>query len=208
MITLSDINTAYKNATQEEKRKFLELILPDINKNPYFHTLFDTRLVISELKPIKRIAELETDLGRTDPDFLPEDREPTIPEQITELKERIENIESGNVISVTYKEPGNIIPETKTEARAVFLVQYLEKEVKERNGELFLNNRELKEFFTRIVPEKNPDCEVKEGQNLRKIKKDVLTKVKKLFGNKIDIVKNKHGRHETLIRLKPLPTVT
>lgn len=205
MITLSDINTAYKNATQEEKREFLELILPEAQ------TWFDARLLTSELRPIKRIAELETVTGLNDySDFDDkEEHEPNIPEQITELKEKIENIEAGNVFSVSPIDAKNIIPETKTEARALFLVQYLEKEVKERNGELFLNGKEIKDFFTRILPEKcTQDVEVREGQNLRKIKKDVLEKAKKLFGNKLDIIKNKHGRHETLIRLKPLPTVT
>jgi hypothetical protein len=106
------------------------------------------------------------------------------------------------------QEPNNIIPETKTEARAVFLVQYLENEVKERNGELFLNGTEIKDFIIKTIPEKNPDCEIKKGQNIRKLKKDVLEKAAKLFPGSIFINKNKNGRHETRILFKPLLTVT
>ncbi len=170
-------------------------------------TSFDNRLLTSELKPIKRIATVETVLGLNDfADLEDEDRELTIPEQITILTEKIENINISTPI--VNHETKNIIPETKTEARAVFLVQYLEKEVKERNGELFLNGSEIKDLIINTIPEKNPDCQIKKGQNLRKLKKDVLEKAAKLFPNSIFINKNKNGRHETRVLFRQLQTVT
>jgi hypothetical protein len=186
----------------------LYLIKEDPEYRAEVKTYFDVCLVTSELKPIKRIAELETVTGLNDfADFEDdEDHVPTIPEQISVLTEKIKNITISN--SIISHEPKNIIPETKTEARAVFLVQYLENEVKERNGELFLNGSEIKDFITKIIPEKNPDCQIKTGQNIRKLKKDVLEKAAKLFPSNIFINKNKNGRKETRILFRPLQTVT
>ena len=186
------------------------LIKNDKEYRAEIKTYFDECTAVSELKPIKRIAKLETITGINDyANFEDENREPNIPEQISALSERIDKIASSTHESVTPKQPDNIIPETKTEARAVFLVEYLNKEVKERNGEHFLNGNEIKDFLTRIIPERyNPDFGIKEGQNLRKIKKDVLEKAKKLFPGKIWIIPNKHGRKETRILFRPLPTVT
>ena len=88
MISLSDINTAYKNATPEERNEFIELILFDLIKNPDFQNDFNNRLILSPLKPIKRIAELETVTGLNDfANFDDEEREPNIPEKIKALKE-------------------------------------------------------------------------------------------------------------------------
>jgi hypothetical protein len=136
-----------------------------------------------------------------------EDHKPTIPEKITKIDKRLDKIES-NPQACKPIEPKNIIPETKTEVRAVFLKEYFEKEVKERNGEFFLNGSEIKDFLTKIIPERyNPDIKVKEGQNIRKIKKDVLDKASRMFPNILSLNKNKNGRHETRILFKPLQTV-
>jgi hypothetical protein len=208
--TYKDIGN-YKSFVPESVSKsdnvlqFIELLkFPEVKE--VLFSLFSEFMATAETKPLKRISTVETVLGLND---YADDEVQTIPEQINLLAERIENLELNRPSSVIPQDPMNIIPETKTEARAVYLVQYLEKEVKERNGELFLNNRELKEFFTRIVPEKSPDYTVKKGQNLRKIKKDVITKAKQLFPNSIFINKNKNGRHETRVLFKPsYPTVT
>jgi hypothetical protein len=206
MITLSEINEAYRNATPEERREFIELILPELIKNPKFQDDFNNRIIMSPLKPVKRIAELEKVTGIYQfEDF--EEHEPTLPEQLIILSEKIDSFEL-NKAAVVQIQPKHIIPETKTEARAVFLVQYLEKEVKERNGELFLNGSEIKDLIIKTIPEKNPDCQIKKGQNIRKLKKDVLEKAAKLFPGNIFINKNKNGRHETRILFKPLLTVT
>jgi hypothetical protein len=115
--------------------------------------------------------------------------------QLTELKESIKTAD----FCLNLPEPGIILPETKTEAVAVFLQEFLQKEVKERNGELFLNGNEIKEFLTKIIPERfNTDFAVKEGQNIRKLKKDVLDKARKLFPNQLflNINKNEDMRPE------------
>jgi hypothetical protein len=195
----------------EFKLKSLNLIKEDPEYRAEVKTYFDECIVTSELKPIKRLAAVETVTGLNDySDFEDdEEREPNIPEQIDLLSERIENLELNRPSYVTPPDPKNIFPETKTEARAVFLVEYLNKEVKERNGEFFLNGSEIKEFLTKIIPDRyNPDFTVKKDQNIRKLKKDVITKAKQLFPNNLFVNKNKNGRHETRILFKPSPTVT
>jgi hypothetical protein len=166
-------------------------------------SLFAEFLATSELRVLKRISTVETVLGLND---MADEDEPTIPEQISVLTEKIEKITIST--PVLPLELNTVIPETKTEARAVFLVQYLENEVKERNGELFLNGTEIKDLIIKTIPEKNPDCQIKKGQNIRKLKKDVLEKAAKLFPGNIFINKNKNGRHETRVLFKPLPNVT
>ena len=202
---MSTVSPAESKA--EKLNTFFRLVAdPEIRDE--VQTWFDSMLATSSLNLVKRVAAIETTTGLNDySDFEDEEEhEPTIPERIDILNGKIENLTISNPV---YKEPVNIIPETKTEARAVFLVEYLEKEVKERNGQISLNGNELKDFLTKIIPERyNPDFVVKKDQNVRKIKKDVLEKAKKLFGNMIEIIPNKHGRHETRVLYRPLQTVT
>jgi hypothetical protein len=208
------------NCSKEERIKAYNLLINHPDTEPLFeakvtaivekilNASFDAHLATSELKPIKRIATVETVLGLNDMvDFEDEEREPTIPEQLTILSGKIDSFEL-NKAAVVQIRPEHIIPETKTEARAIFLVQYLENEVKERNGELFLNGFEIKDLIIKTIPEKNPDCQIKKGQNIRKLKKDVLEKAAKLFPSNIFINKNKNGRHETRVLFRPLQTVT
>jgi hypothetical protein len=163
---------------------------------------FDNRLITSELKPIKRISNAENVLGLND--FAEEDA-PTIPEQITVLAEKIDKIESNSQVC----QPKNIIPETKTEVRAVFIKEYLDNKAKNNDNELlFLNNNEIKDLITHIIPKEKPECGVKKGQNIRKIKKDVIDKLAQIFPKSISINKNKNGRHETRVLFKPSLTVT
>jgi hypothetical protein len=209
MLNLEDLKAYIDSEIQKGIEKFLpaavEKVLSD-PENPILIRAFENVLAISDLKILKRLYTHDKILGLVDLDLEDdEEHEPTIPEQITELKEKIENLTiSTPILPLELK---TLIPETKTEARAVFLVQYLENEVKERSGELFLNGSEIKDFITRIIPEKDPELAPKKDQNIRKIKKDVLAKVKKIFGNKIEIDTNKHGRHETRIFLRSYPTV-
>ena len=243
MITLSEINEAYRNGTPEERDEFIELILPDFIKNPkfqaYLNQLIETKiaeheakkdpveellkllenprvqtflnnqaaefLVCSDYQIVTRLANLDRINGIYDYILEDEDRDPNIPEKMQAIEKRLTKIET-NPQSVI--EPGVINPETKTEARAVFLVEYLEKEVKERNGQFSLNGNEIKDVLTKVIPVKDPELAPKKDQNIRKIKKDVLAKVKSIFGNKIEISPNKYGRHETRILLRSYPNVT
>src|SRR5674536_25335 len=62
-------------------------------ETPEFKTAVDSMLITSELKPIKRIFELEKTTGIYQfEDF--EEHDNTLPEQINLLAERIDNLES------------------------------------------------------------------------------------------------------------------
>jgi hypothetical protein len=209
LIKLEDIKAYVDSEIQKGIEKALpgavEKVLSD-TENPIFIRAVENVLAISDLKILKRLYTHDKLLGLVDLDLEDEDREPTIPEQISILTEKIENITISTPILPL--ELNTVIPETKTEARAVFLVKYLENEVKERNGELFLNGTEIKDLIIKTIPEKNPDRQIKKGQNIRKLKKDVIEKAAKLFPSNIFINKNKNGRHETRVLFKPLLNVT
>ena len=82
-------------------------------------------LLTSELKTVQRIAELEEITGLNDySDFDEEEHEPTIPEQISLLEEKIYAISEPT--RAPTKEPVNI-PTSKTEIRACKLVNHLKK---------------------------------------------------------------------------------
>src|SRR5674476_518146 len=166
MISLSDINTAYKNATPEERNEFIELILLDFIKNPVFQNDFNNKLILSPLKPIQRIAELETVTGLNDfADFKDdEEREPNIPEKIEALKEEIRNIEYKAPVSSTT----TLEPTSKTDVRASLLVS----EIRD-SGKDHFTNHEIINFLKSKLPD---NCKVNDTiQNIRKVKQDAVS---------------------------------
>src|SRR5674476_625213 len=78
-------------AEEGNVKQFLELIKkPEIKA--VLNLIVENILATSELKILKRIAALESKLGLNDLDFEDEDHELTIPEQLSILAERIDNI--------------------------------------------------------------------------------------------------------------------
>jgi hypothetical protein len=96
-------------------------------------------------------------------------------------------------------DPKNVIPETKTEARALYLISYLKNRVSEQEIDYLLTGSELKDLIYEII-EKIPNYESMEIKSVRKVKKDVISKANELFPNSVFIEKSKHGRNETSIR--------
>ena len=199
-------NPRVKTFFEDLVNSAVEKKIKESYKTPEFKGAVETVIVTSDLEIPSRLRAVEKVTGTYNFEEW-EKHEPTIPEQIPIIEEKIENLAISTPILPL--ELMAVIPETKTEARAVFLVEYLNKEVEERNGEFFLNGSEIKEFLTKIIPDRyNPDFTVKKDQNIRKLKKDVITKAKQLFPNNLFVNKNKNGRHETRILFKPSPTVT
>ena len=197
MIRVSEISEAFRNATPEEKREFMELILPELVKNPEFNNYLDNQMIISDLKPIKRISELEKATGLYDFEE-EEDHEPTLPERIKQLSEGLEHLLNKSPENIKLDLP--IIPETSLEHKAAALVEHLKEKVKPRNNEVFLNSREIITFLKTEIPE---ELRLKDIKNPRQAKKDILEKAVKLFSNSVMIVKNKSGNKVTGIALKP-----
>ena len=191
MISLYDINTAYKNGTPEERNEFIELILFDLIKNPGFQNDFNNMLILSPLKPIKRIAELETVTGLNDfADFKDEEREPNIPEKIEALKEEIRNIEYKTpVISTTT----TLEPTSKTDVRASLLVSEMRD-----SGKDHFTSHEIIHFLKSKLPD---NCKVSESiQNIRKVKQDVLKAASNMYPD-VFLSKKKTGHKEVRLIL-------
>jgi hypothetical protein len=190
MISLSDITTAYKNATPEERNEFIDLILLDFIKNPEFQNDINNKLILSPLKPIQRIAELETVTGLNDfADFKDEEREPNIPDKIEALKDEIRNIEYKTPVSSTT----TLESTSKTEVRASLLVSELKE-----SGKDHLSNHEIINFLKSKLPE---NCKVNERiQNIRKVKQDVLRAASQMYPN-VFLSKKKTGHKEVRLIL-------
>ena len=193
MITLSEINEAYRNGTPEEKNEFIELISPAIIKNRFFEEtvsiIVEKVLLTSELRTIQRIASLENVTGLTDySDFEEEeDHAPTIPEQITVLAEKIENI------TVTCKpiiEPV-IQPEGVADNRAVTIYNEAKKALE--TGTSFFGTKQVNHILRNLVPE---GFRVKECQNIGQAKKEAFARLDKLFPGMFSFKQKAYGRKD------------
>ena len=156
-----------------------------------FKTNVENVLLTSELKPIKRIAELETITGLNDfTDFEDEEREPNIPEKIEALKEEIRNIEYKTPVSSTTAQE----PTSKTEVRAVLLRSELDD-----SGKDHLTGHEITHFLKSKLPD---NCKVSETiQNIRKVKQDVLKAVSNMYPD-VFLSKKKSGHREVRLVLR------
>lgn len=168
----------------------LYLIKEDPEYRAEVKTYFDVCLVTSELKPIKRIAELETVTGLNDySDFEDEEREPNIPEKIEALKEEIRNIEYKTPVSPTI----TLEPTSKTEVRASLLVSELKD-----SGKDHLSNHEIINFLKSKLPD---NCRVNDTiQNIRKVKQDVLKAASNMYPD-VFLSKKKTGHKEVRLIL-------
>ena len=175
------------------------MLIKDPDVQPIFRMYIENILATSELKILKRLAAVETLLGLDD--FSAggdEEHESTIPEQLSLLAERIDDItELAKRESIP--EPVPILT-TKTEIRANLLVEHLKNDVKERTGGKFLSSEEIVSFLRYGIDEL---YRVQEGQNIRQTKKEVLDKAVKLFPNNVYLNQKSHGRKNVRIICRP-----
>ena len=170
----------------------LYLIKEDKEYRDEVKTYFDECLLTSELKPVQRLAEVETVTGICD--YFEEDHEPTLPEKITILSEKIESLSESTGSPI--KQPDNI-PTGKTEIRACKLVERL-KEARETAGNKFLSSCDIVQFLKHGIDEK---FRVKEGQNVRQVKKEVLEKAARMYPD-VFISQKTTGRKDLRLVLK------
>jgi hypothetical protein len=203
MITLSDIAEAFKNASKQERKEFIELILPDFIENGFsksedFKTAVDSAIILSDQKILPRLRSVEKTTGiYSFEDF--EEHEPTLPEQIKELANRLEHPLTKSTESKKIELP--VIPSTTLEHKASALIEHLKEKVRPRNDAVFMNSNEIINFLKCELPE---DLRIKEDiRNPRQAKKDILEKAVKLFSDSVQIIRNKSGNKVTGIALKP-----
>jgi hypothetical protein len=175
------------------------MLMKDPEIQPFFRNYIENIIATSDLRILKRLTAVETLLGLNDySDFENEEREITIPEQLSILAERIDN--------VTEIVPTEPIPEpvimlkSKTEIRAHLLVEHLRNDVIDRHGSKFISSKEIVHFLKNEVP---IDYRVGDIQNIRKVKKDVFEKARKMYPDNVLLNKKTTGRKDVRLIFRP-----
>lgn len=172
-----------KSFVPERVKQLIELLkYPEVQT--FLKLFIDNSIVTSDLNILKRLATIENKLGFND---LLDSDEPTIPEQLSILADRI-----AKIVNEPRCEPENS-PTTKTESRAHLLVAKL----KGMRGKGFLSSQEIVQFLKHGIEEK---YKVSDKQNVRQVKKEVLQKIVELFPD-MQLDKKKYGRREVRLIL-------
>ena len=181
---------------KEKVKEFIALLkYPEVQA--VLKLIIDSSIATSDLQILQRLAAVETVLGLDD--FSEEDSKPTIPEQLSLLAERIDNITESVTSQDPVKPVVNTNPKTTLEHKASELVEHLKTNVKPRNGEVFLNTREIIHFLKYEISE---EYRIKDIQNPRQVKKAVIEKARKLFPDTITLSQKKHGTKDVRIVYK------
>jgi len=176
----------------------IDLVKEDIDFRESLREAFDYSVATSELKILKRISTLETSLGFNDLDLDDDDHEPTIPEQIKTLSERIEQPLSRPTISI--KMDTEIIPQTVTEHRASELITHLKNDIAPRNDEVFLTSREIMTYLRDGI---KAEYRIRKTvKNIRQVKKDVIEKAVEMFTTSVSLSKKSNGHKEVRVVLR------
>lgn len=172
-----------KSFVPERVKQLIELLkYPEVQT--FLKLFIDNSIVTSDLNILKRLATIENKLGFND---LLDSDEPTIPEQLSILADRI-----AEIVNEPRCEPENS-PMTKTESRAHLLVAKL----KGMRGKGFLSSQEIVQFLKHGIEER---YKVGDKQNVRQVKKEVLQKIVELFPD-MQLDKKKYGRREVRLIL-------
>jgi len=188
-------NPEFKNVI---KSLVITLANEDIDFRESLKDVFDYHMATSELRVLKRLSVVETDLGHNDLTDFEEEHVPTIPEQIKTLSDRLEHPLSNATDHI--KTDVDIIPQTITEHRANELITHLKNDIAPRNSEVFLTSREIMIFLKDGIKE---EYRIKKDVvNLRQTKKDVLTKAVEMFTTSVSLSKKSNGHKEVRIILR------
>ena len=188
-------NPEFKNVI---KSLVITLANEDIDFRESLKDVFDYHMATSELRVLKRLSVVETDLGHNDLTDFEEEHVPTIPEQIKTLSDRLEHPLSNATDHI--KTDVDIIPQTITEHRANELITHLKNDIAPRNSEVFLTSREIMIFLKDGIKE---EYRIKKDVvNLRQTKKDVLKKAVEMFTTSVSLSKKSNGHKEVRIILR------
>ena len=186
------------------KRFVIDLVKEDIDFRESIREAVEYSIATSDLKILKRISTLETSLGFNDLDLDDDDHEPTIPEQIKTLSERIEQPLCRPTISIKM-DTEIIIPQTVTEHRAQELIEHLKNDIAPRNSEVFLTSREIMIFLKDGI---NVEYRIKKNvKNIRQVKKDVIEKAFEMFPTSVSLSKKSNGHKEVRVVLRQSSSV-
>jgi hypothetical protein len=162
---------------------------------PIFQMYLDNSLVTSPLNLVKRVTAAETVLELNDYSIEDDETVSTIPRQISLLSDQIKAvIKTNNKQSIIEPIPESIhIGMSKTTARAILLYKNVIEVASEGKQQIVINSREIKDFLINKI---QSEYRVGDVSNFRKVKKDVLTTLKKMLPDNILLDKKKYGRRE------------
>jgi hypothetical protein len=178
----------------EKINQFLTL-MKDPDVQPTFRMYIENVLATSELNILKRLKVIETMLELNDYPVDDDESDSTIPKQISLLSNQInEVIKTKNKRSIMESIPKAIhIGMSKTTARAILLFKDVIEVAIEGKDQIVIGTRDIKNYLTNHI---EPEYRVGDVSNFRKVKKDVLTKLKKLLPDNVLLDKKKYGRRE------------
>src|SRR5271157_1332615 len=184
----------FGSSKTEKINQFL-MLMKDPDVQPTFRMYIENILATSELNILKRLKVIETMLELNDYPIEDNEAESTIPKQISLLSDQIkEVIKTNNKRSIIEPIPESIhIGMSKTTARAILLFKDVIEVAIEGKDQIVIGSREIKNYLTNHI---EPEYRVGDVSNFRKVKKDVLTTLKKLLPNNVLLDKKKYGRRE------------
>jgi hypothetical protein len=152
---------------------------------------FDASLVTSELRPIQRIAIIESTLGVNGTiDYEDDERELSVLEKIDSIEDKLDNFKTLPSESPRIE----IKPKTKTGTRALHLITKLKA-----SGKDHLTHKEIKSILTEELPE---DCRIDaRSSNPRKLIIDVLNEAATICSD-VFLDKKTRGHKEWRMGLK------
>jgi hypothetical protein len=186
-------------SSKAEKINQLLMLMKDPEVQPFFRTyienIIENVLATSDLRILKRLTTIETVLELNDYPIEGDEAESTIPRQISLLSDQIkEVIKTNNKQSIIEPIPESIhIGMSKTTARAILLFKDVIEVASEGKDQIVIGSREIKNYLTNHI---QPEYRVGNVSNFRKVKKDVLTTLKKLLPNNVLLDKKKYGWRE------------
>jgi len=184
----------FGSSKTEKINQFL-MLMKDPDVQPTFRMYIENVLATSELNILKRLKVIETMLELNDYPVDDDESDSTIPKQISLLSNQInEVIKTKNKRSIMESIPKAIhIGMSKTTARAILLFKDVIEVAIEGKDQIVIGTRDIKNYLTNHI---EPEYRVGDVSNFRKVKKDVLTKLKKLLPDNVLLDKKKYGRRE------------
>jgi len=193
-------NEAIFGSSKTEKINQLLILMKDPEVQPFFQTyienIIENVLATSDLRILKRLTAIETALELNDYPIEDDEAVSTIPRQISLLSEQIKEVANANNKQSIIKpiHESIHIGMSKTTARAVLLYKDVIEVAIEGKDQIVIGSREIKNYLTNHI---QPEYRVGNVSNFRKVKKDVLTTLKKMLPDNVLLDRKKHGRRET-----------
>ena len=176
--------------------------MKDPEVQPFFRNYIENIIATSELNILKRLATIETVLELNDYPIEADEDVSTIPKQISLLSHQIkEVIKTNNKQSIMEPFSESVhIGMSKTTARAILLYKDVIEVAIEGKDQIVIGSREIKDYLTNKI---HNEYKVGDVSNFRKVKRDVLTKLKKLLPDNVLLDRKKYGRRDIRLVYEP-----